>query len=71
MPMVASLQITLRQALVLSVVKKVLFGLGNDVESRNSLFASIGVTFQEFVLEYAELMTEDEERLKDLKKVLR
>ena len=55
----------------MSVIKRVLLGLGNDTESRESLFNSISNTFQEFVVEYAELMTEDEERLKDLKKILR
>jgi len=60
-----------RTTLVLSVIKRVLLGLGNDTESRESLFNSISNTFQEFVVEYAELMTEDEERLKDLKKILR
>ena len=60
-----------RTSLILSVARKVLLSLGNDAESRQALFDSISNTFQEFVIEYAELMTEDEERLKDLKKILR
>ena len=57
--------------LVLSVIRKVLLGLGNDSSNRDALFTSITNTFQEFVIEYAELMTEDDERLNDLKKILR
>ncbi len=60
-----------RTSLILSVARKVLLSLGNDAESRQALFDSISNTFQEFVIEYAELMTEDDERLKDLKKILR
>ena len=56
---------------MLSVVRKVLIGLGSDAANREALFTSITNTFQEFVVEYAELMTEDEERLNDLKKILR
>ena len=60
-----------RITVILTVLRQVLLGLGNDVASRDSLFTSIADTFQEFVVEYAELMTEDDERLGDLKKILR
>ena len=61
----------IRITVILTVLRQVLLGLGNDVASRDSLFNSIADTFQEFVVEYAELMTEDDERLGDLKKILR
>lgn len=57
--------------MILSTIRRVVLALGSDTESRDHLFSSISNTFQEFVVEYAELMTDDESRLNDLKKILK
>jgi len=60
-----------KMGMILSTIRRVVLALGSDTESRDHLFSSISNTFQEFVVEYAELMTDDESRLNDLKKILK